>query len=233
MNNIYFYKLTADNGGAPCLRYGLLSLAICKPMIRKTARKGDLVFGFAANSLHRDNRLIYVARITKKLCGGEYYKNSRYSGRRDCIYQLSGTRFVWKKNSMYHGPEEVHHDLGQHPDYPRANVLLSRDFRYFGREGAAQYKSRFPLVREAVQRLGRGARVRHNEELRRELIAMADWLWRRTTRKVVGKQQVRRRGKFACETDHVEWCSDRCSRTEALTKARKENEQEFAAFQTS
>jgi hypothetical protein len=33
-----FYKLTADNGGAPCVRYGLLSLAICKPMIRKTAR---------------------------------------------------------------------------------------------------------------------------------------------------------------------------------------------------
>ena len=56
MHNIYFYKLTADNGGAPCVRYGLLSLAICKPMIRKTAKEGDLVFGFAANSLHRYNR---------------------------------------------------------------------------------------------------------------------------------------------------------------------------------
>jgi Nucleotide modification associated domain 2 len=45
MNNTYFYKLTADNGGAPCVRYGLLSLAICKPMIRKTAKEGDLIFG--------------------------------------------------------------------------------------------------------------------------------------------------------------------------------------------
>jgi Nucleotide modification associated domain 2 len=49
MSDIYFYKLTADNGGAPCVRHGLLSLAICKPMIRKTAEEGDLTFGFAAN----------------------------------------------------------------------------------------------------------------------------------------------------------------------------------------
>jgi hypothetical protein len=187
MNRIYFYKLTADNGGAPCIRYGLLSLAICKPTIRKTAREGDLIFGFAANSLHRDNRLIYVARVTKKLCGGVYYKNSRYSRRRDCIYQLSGMRFVWKKSSAYHGPEQINHDLGQHPDYPRANVLLSRDFRYFGIAGTDQYKSRFPRVRRAVERLGRGARVRHNEELRCELIDMADWVWRSTNRKVTAQ----------------------------------------------
>jgi Nucleotide modification associated domain 2 len=75
MSDIYFYKLTADNGGAPCVRHGLLSLAICKPMIRKTAEEGDLTFGFAANSLHRDNRLLYVARVTKKLADGEYYRN--------------------------------------------------------------------------------------------------------------------------------------------------------------
>lgn|SRR5262249_17340783 len=187
MNRIYFYKLTADNGGAPCVRYGTLSLAICKPMIRKTAKEGDLIFGFAANSLHHDNRLIYVACVTKRLAGGEYYKNSRYSRRPDCIYRLSGTRFVWKRNSAYHGPESVYHDLGQHPGYSRANVLLSRDFRYFGAGGSAQYKSRFPRVRRAVERLGQGARVHHNEELRRELIAMANLLWRRTTRKVVGQ----------------------------------------------
>ena len=125
--NIYFYKLTADSGGAPCVQQGMLSLAICKPMIRKTAKEGDLIFGFAANSLHSDNRIIYLARVTKKLRDGEYYKNSRYSRRKDCIYQLSGTRFVWKKNSAYHGPESVHHDLGRHPGYPRANVLLSRN----------------------------------------------------------------------------------------------------------
>src|SRR5215216_5791538 len=185
--NIYFYKLTADNGGAPCVRYGLLSLAICKPMIRKTAREGDLIFGFAANCLHRDNRLVYVARITKKLCGGDYYKDDRYSRRPDCIYRLSGTRFVWKRESAYHGPESIENDLGQHPDYPRANVLLSRDFRYFGLAGTDQYKSRFPRVKRAIEHLGQGARLRHNEELRRELIDMADWVWRSIDWSVIGQ----------------------------------------------
>jgi len=37
MPKIYFYKLTCDDGGAPCVQDGLLSLAICKPMIRSTA----------------------------------------------------------------------------------------------------------------------------------------------------------------------------------------------------
>jgi hypothetical protein len=66
MRRIYFYKLIVDNGGAPCIRGGLLSLAICKPMIRSTAEPGDLIFGFAAGSLDRNNRLIYIARITSK-----------------------------------------------------------------------------------------------------------------------------------------------------------------------
>jgi hypothetical protein len=76
MSRIYYYKLTADNGGAPCIDGNWLSLAICKPRIRSTAEKGSLVFGFAANSLHTDNRLIYIACVTEeKLREGAYYKN--------------------------------------------------------------------------------------------------------------------------------------------------------------
>ena len=74
-------------------------------MIRKSAKEGDLIFGFAANSLNRDNRLLYVARVTKKLADGDYYRNSRYVRRGDCVYRRSGRRYVWKKNSAYHGPE--------------------------------------------------------------------------------------------------------------------------------
>lgn len=72
---IYYYKLTADNGGAPCVQEGLLSLAICKPMIRSTAECCDLIFGFAANSLAPNNRLIYIARVTDKNRNGAYYKD--------------------------------------------------------------------------------------------------------------------------------------------------------------
>jgi len=58
---IYVYKLTADNGGAPCVQDNLLSLAICKPMIRKKAKEGALIFGFGAKNY--SERLIYNAHV--------------------------------------------------------------------------------------------------------------------------------------------------------------------------
>jgi hypothetical protein len=94
---IYFYKLTTDDGGAPCVEDGLLSLAICKPMIRGTAEVGDLILGFAAKSLHADNRLLYVARVTDKAPNGEYYTTAKFARREDCIYERSGNRFLWRQ----------------------------------------------------------------------------------------------------------------------------------------
>jgi Nucleotide modification associated domain 2 len=180
--------LVADSGGAPCVRRGMLSLAICKPMIRETAGIGDLIFGFAANSLSPDNRLIYVTRITDKLSSGKYYMSDQYSRREDCIYEFKNARFVRRRGAKHHHrAEDLVHDLGSPPDYPRANVLLSTDFRYFGRAGTAEYKSKFSRVKSAVELLGRGHRVHHHSaELRDQLLAMADWIWCSATEKVIG-----------------------------------------------
>jgi len=166
---IYFYKLTTDDGGAPCVQDGLLSLAICKPMIRSTAEKGDLVFGFAANSLHADNQLIYIARLTDKVRNGDYYE--RFARRGDCVYERCGGRFAWRQGALHHGQNHLVHDLGMHPDYARANVLLSNDFRYFGAHGSANYKAQYPLIKDAVENLGQGHRVHHGEPLRTEFLA--------------------------------------------------------------
>jgi len=187
MERIYFYKLTADSGGAPCVERGLLSLAICKPIIRKKANEGDLIFGFAASSLHLDNRLIYIARVTKVARNGEYFTSRKYARRGDCIYALDATRFVWRSGALHHGPKDMVHDLGRPPDYPRANVLLSEDFRYFGKAGGDDYKRRFPRVKYAVEHLGQGFRVHHSQALRQELLHMASWVWQRAPRKVMGQ----------------------------------------------
>src|SRR5579885_3415313 len=65
MRKIYIYKLTSDDGGAPCVHDGVLSLAICKPRIRSVAKEGTIILGFAADLLckmdprYKDNCLIY------------------------------------------------------------------------------------------------------------------------------------------------------------------------------
>ncbi len=179
---IYFYKLTVDDGGAPCVQDDVLSLAICKPMIRSTAEPGDLIFGFAANSLGRDNALIYVARVTEKLRHGEYYLKRKYARRSDCIYQWRGGRFAWRHGALYHGSRHLERDLGPPPDYAKANVLLSNDFRYFGRAATAEYKSSYPLVVQALKRLGQGHRVWHRDGLRRELLDFQHQAWVRNPR---------------------------------------------------
>lgn len=188
MPKMYFYKLTNDGGGAPCVQQGLLSLAICKPKIRMGAEPGDWIFGFTANALDPSNRLIYVARVTEKVCQGGYFTLRKYSGRRDSIYRRTRNgRFVWKKNALYHGPGDLPHDLGSPPQYPKAEVLLSNDFRYFGASGTAEYKNCFPEIKKAFEALGRGHRVHHDEPLRLELEHLIDEEWRKTSRKVLGK----------------------------------------------
>jgi hypothetical protein len=187
MPRIYFYKLTADNGGAPCVQDGLLSLAICKPMIRTTAELEDVIFGFAANSLHRDNRLIYIARIGKKVCNGDYYREKRFANRGDCVYEWHRSRVAWRHDALHHGPKDLVHDLGHPPHYKKANVLLSTDFRYFGASGTADYKSRFQLVKKAVEQLGRGHRVTHSEPLRMELKALKQHAWENNPKRVAGE----------------------------------------------
>ena len=160
-------------------------MAICKPMIRTKAKVGDLIFGVPANS--DDNRLIYAARVTRKLLSGRYYKESQYAGREDRIYRFKGNLFIRRRHAQHHfRAGDLVHDLGAGPEYRRACVLLSTDFHYFGKVGSDEYKARFHRVRRAVEQLGRGYRVHHSSELRDELFAMEDWIWRSTHKKKLG-----------------------------------------------
>jgi hypothetical protein len=188
MGCIYFYKLTVDAGAAPCVQRGMLSLAICKPMMRRSAKVGDLIFGFTANSLDPQNRLIYAARITGKPPKGDYYHRDKYTSRDDCIYAFQSGRYIRRKDAKFHDkPTDLTHDLGDYPEYERANVLLSTDFRYFGAKGTAEYKSKFELIRKAVESLGRGQRVNLAPALREQFLAMKEWLWGKSESKVQGR----------------------------------------------
>lgn len=73
----------------------------------------------------------------------------------DCVYEPTAEGSRWRAGHC-HGPDCLIHDLGQGPDYPRAVVLASEDFRYYGDQGSSDYKAAFPAVRDAVEEIGRG-----------------------------------------------------------------------------
>ena len=182
--DIYVYKMVADNGGAPCVFRGLLSLAICKPKIRKAARKGALIFGFG--SKRYSERLIYIAKITEdKPELGDYYRNPKYAQRDDCIYQDIAGLPQRKPGARYHAQtDERLRDVGRH--FERAYVLLSKDFRYLGKLGTADYKERFPAIKALIEGLKRNHRVNHKPELRRQLLKLKSFIWRQHKQMKVG-----------------------------------------------
>jgi hypothetical protein len=175
-SDIYVYKLVADNGGAPCVWRGLLSLALCKPKIRKRAGVGALVFGFGGKRY--DERLIYVAEITSKPDRGQYYQKREFSERPDCIYyDIAGVARRKAKARFHNQTDERERDVGLR--FEKAHVLLSDSFRYFGGNGTADYKSDFRRIKALVEGLTRGHRLNHSPKLRDELLKLKQQRWRK------------------------------------------------------
>lgn len=182
--NIYVYKMVTDNGGAPCVSGGLLTLAICKPMIRKMAKLNSLVFGFGGKD-YKD-KLIYIAVVTGKLPKEEYYSEPEYAQRPDCIYEVTNGKPKIKSNARFHkGGDQLEHDVGFR--FERAFVLLSTDFRYLGKKGNVDYQKRFQQVAELVNKMKRGHRVNHSPETFAQLLALKDQIWRSFPRNFNGK----------------------------------------------
>jgi hypothetical protein len=181
-SRIYYYKLTADNGGAPCVDSKLLTLAICKPRIRSTADVGDIIFGFGGRATLGE-RLIYIAEITGKLRHGDYYRAREYAGRKDRIYEWRDDRLEWRSCSSYHeGGHQA--DIGTFPQYADANVLLSTNFRYFGAIDDESYRDQYSEINAAIHALGKGHRVNHTRVLYVELMSLKADVWNRYPRKM-------------------------------------------------
>jgi hypothetical protein len=68
---LYTYTIPIDDGAAPNPFRGLCSLAICKPGIRRTARKGDWIAGLGSKTA-LSGRLVYAMRVEEVLSLEEY-----------------------------------------------------------------------------------------------------------------------------------------------------------------
>jgi len=201
---IYVYKMVADNGGAPCVWRGLLSLAICKPKIRGSAGKYDLIFGFGGKRY--SERLIYIAKITDKESQGNYYRKQKYCRRPDCIYKNVGGRAFRKSRARYHNDsDQRRRDVGFR--FQRADVILSDDFRYLGKKGRNDYKRDYPAIKKLIEGLKQGHRVNHSQKLHDELLNLKAEIWRRYRRMKLGPPTDSDRSKL-CNSDSP---SARCS----------------------
>ena len=80
---LYCYKMTHDTGFAPNPYHGVLTLATCKPTIRRCADIGCWISGWTSNQVQgktqkfdfrgKPQKLIYLAKVTNKITIEEYW----------------------------------------------------------------------------------------------------------------------------------------------------------------
>lgn len=99
MTRAYRYILTHDSGMAPCPDGGLISLATCKPVIRRVARPGDWVLGFRPGSLER-GLMLWAGKVAEKMSHGEYQQ--RHGNRSDAVYRMGKDGNYERLDTAYH-----------------------------------------------------------------------------------------------------------------------------------
>ena len=106
MARFYRYVLADDNGTAPCPQAGMLTLATCKPAIRRTARAGDLIAAFAPSPFPW-GMLAYAARVLEVVEWPEYTAKYGYPDRNDAVYAFLSDGQVRRLREGYH-PTDRH-----------------------------------------------------------------------------------------------------------------------------
>ena len=76
MARAFSYVVKRDYGFAPNPFYGFLTLATCKPLIRKNAEIGDFIIGNSPSNL--GSKLVYMAKVSEIITFDEYWSNPRF-----------------------------------------------------------------------------------------------------------------------------------------------------------
>lgn len=158
---LYSYKMTHDSGFAPNPEHDVLTLATCKPTIRRCAEIGCWISGWTANKVRdkknilnftdADQKLIYLAKVTDKISIADYW--GKYPQKRpspnnwendygDNIYEpiCNGKVFIQHKNGGGHNDKNINHDLSG------KFVLICEEFYYFGVTNALRINFEEPFV---------------------------------------------------------------------------------------
>lgn len=136
------YIITRDFGFAPNPFQGVLTLATCKPKIRKSAQVGDYLLG---NSPKRaGNRLIYMAKIDEIVTFDDYWNDPRFQNKKpvmngsyktlygDNIYHHEDGKWI-QADSHHSGTNGLVNSSNLKKDTGLTDrVLICNEFFYFG-----------------------------------------------------------------------------------------------------
>ncbi len=179
---LFSYSLRVDDGAAPNPYFGVCTLTICKPGIRKSAAVGDWVVGLGTKNPPSgigdlSHAVAYAMKISDVLSLEDYDKH--------CLRELSGKIPKVSKSSTFTqlvgdciyefgktgGPRQrrgVHNEGNRATDLAGKNSLLSDHFYYFGAQ-AIQLPDHLCSIAHPYQ----GYKVNANDKVRFKFV---EWL---------------------------------------------------------
>lgn len=171
---LFSYVVVWDKGFAPNPYHGYLTLACCKPRIRKAAKEGDWIVGTLSYSRfpNMGGRMLYAAEVSEVLPINSYWRDLRFEKKKpnmqgkpenrcgDNIYSYnSQTSAISRQLPSFHSHEDggedsksMKHDLGGE------NVLVCSNFVYFGRNAKV-----LPASLECIRKKGPGHKSRFDQ----------------------------------------------------------------------
>lgn len=144
-NRVFSYVVVHDTGFSPNPFHGLLTLACCKPQIRKTAGVGDIIVGMSS----RSERIVYATQVAEVISFDEYWADPRYQARRpimtspEIVYRAGDNIYEplvggYRQLPSFHSNRDGSEDAGlKRTDLSGDHVLVSERFTYWGRSGPA------------------------------------------------------------------------------------------------
>lgn len=213
---LFSYCIPVDDGAAPNPFWGVCTLVICKPVIRRVADQGDWIVGVGSTNVSGKNysgKMVYAMKVTYKMSLRKYdshclqilrnkipdINHQDYSRRvGDCIYDYRGGF----EPVMRQG---VHDAANMAKDLRGENALLSEQFYYFG-DCAEPIPPEFSIL----IRQGQGHQSTRNQSIKTQFV---DWLESNFEKnKLYGNPQVK---VDFIESDKKKICASvRCSEAE-------------------
>jgi Nucleotide modification associated domain 2 len=152
---LFSYVVRHDTGLAPNPFWGVCTLALCKPGIRRAAREGDWIVGLgskAARAGDLSGRVVFAMRVTKKMSLEDYDAFARESlpekipvpHASDLPSRFGDAQYDYRFGSPVQRPG-AHGPANRASDLSGRFALLSDDFAYFGRRAVPLPPSLRPI----------------------------------------------------------------------------------------
>ena len=143
MTRLHTYVVATDLGLAPNPFHGVCTLAVCKPVIRRTASVGDWILGTGSKTRGHQGRAVYAMQVAETLDFETYWRDPRFHAKRPdpagSPSRRAGDNLHWfdPADRAWNTVPGSYHDGAWHRarDLRGRQVLIAWDFVYWGGEG--------------------------------------------------------------------------------------------------